>query len=231
MGNVNPDCVCKSWKVNPGEKIAIVGPTGAGKSSIINLISRFYEFQSGQIKIDDIPIKEIKLDSLRRHICTVSQDVFLFAASVYDNITLFNPSIKIEEVVSAAKIIGVHDFISKLPEGYYYNVKERGVMLSSGQRQLIAFLRAYIANPTILVLDEATSSIDSDSEELIQKATAKITEGKTSIIIAHRLETIRRADRIIVMDEGQIVEEGSHEDLMKIKSGKYSQLYNIQFSS
>ncbi|MFQ3351157.1 MAG: ATP-binding cassette subfamily B multidrug efflux pump [Candidatus Marivariicella framensis] len=220
-----------SLKVNPGEKIAIVGPTGAGKSSIINLISRFYEFQSGQIKIDDIPIKEIKLDSLRRHICTVSQDVFLFAASVYDNITLFNPSIKIEEVVSAAKIIGVHDFISKLPEGYYYNVKERGVMLSSGQRQLIAFLRAYIANPTILVLDEATSSIDSDSEELIQKATAKITEGKTSIIIAHRLETIRRADRIIVMDEGQIVEEGSHEDLMKIKSGKYSQLYNIQFSS
>ena len=220
-----------SLKVNPGEKIAIVGPTGAGKSSIINLISRFYEFQSGQIKIDDIPIKEIKLDSLRRHICTVSQEVFLFAASVYDNITLFNSSIKIEEVVRAAKIIGVHDFISKLPEGYYYNVKERGVMLSSGQRQLIAFLRAYIANPTILVLDEATSSIDSDSEELIQKATAKITEGKTSIIIAHRLETIRRADRIIVMDEGQIVEEGSHEDLMKIKSGKYSQLYNIQFSS
>jgi len=220
-----------SLKVNPGEKIAIVGPTGAGKSSIINLISRFYEFQSGQIKIDDIPIKEIKLDSLRRHICTVSQEVFLFAASVYDNITLFNSSIKIEEVVSAAKIIGVHDFISKLPEGYYYNVKERGVMLSSGQRQLIAFLRAYIANPTILVLDEATSSIDSDSEELIQKATAKITEGKTSIIIAHRLETIRRADRIIVMDEGQIVEEGSHKDLMKIKSGKYSQLYNIQFSS
>ena len=220
-----------SLKVNPGEKIAIVGPTGAGKSSIINLISRFYEFQSGQIKIDDIPIKEIKLDSLRRHICTVSQEVFLFAASVYDNITLFNSSIKIEEVVRAAKIIGVHDFISKLPEGYYYNVKERGVMLSSGQRQLIAFLRAYIANPTILVLDEATSSIDSDSEELIQKATAKITEGKTSIIIAHRLETIRRADRIIVMDEGQIVEEGSHKDLMKIKSGKYSQLYNIQFSS
>ena len=154
--------------------------------------------------------------------------MFLFAASVYDNITLFNPSIKIEEVVSAAKIIGVHDFISKLPEGYYYNVKERGVMLSSGQRQLIAFLRAYIANPTILVLDEATSSIDSDSEELIQKATAKITEGKTSIIIAHRLETIRRADRIIFMDEGQIVEEGSHEDLMKIKVRKIFSI--IQYS-
>ena len=218
-------------KVNAGEKIAIVGPTGAGKSSIINLLSRFYEFQSGQIKIDNIPIKEIKLNSLRRHICTVSQDVFLFAASIYDNITLFNSSIKIEEVIDAAKAIGVHDFISKLPEGYYYNVKERGVMLSSGQRQLIAFLRAYIANPTILVLDEATSSIDSDSEELIQKATAKITEGKTSIIIAHRLETIRKADRIIVMDQGEILEEGSHEELMKIKSGKYSQLFNVQFSN
>jgi len=218
-------------KVNAGEKIAIVGPTGAGKSSIINLLSRFYEFQSGQIKIDNIPIKEFKLNSLRKNICTVSQDVFLFAASIYDNITLFNSSIKIEEVIDAAKAIGVHDFISKLPEGYYYNVKERGVMLSSGQRQLIAFLRAYIANPTILVLDEATSSIDSDSEELIQKATAKITEGKTSIIIAHRLETIRKADRIIVMDQGEILEEGSHEELMKIKSGKYSQLFNVQFSN
>ena len=218
-------------KVNAGEKIAIVGPTGAGKSSIINLLSRFYEFQSGQIKIDNIPIKEFKLNSLRKHICTVSQDVFLFAASIYDNITLFNSSIKIEEVIDAAKAIGVHDFISKLPEGYYYNVKERGVMLSSGQRQLIAFLRAYIANPTILVLDEATSSIDSDSEELIQKATAKITEGKTSIIIAHRLETIRKADRIIVMDQGEVLEEGSHEELMKIKSGKYSQLFNVQFSN
>ena len=218
-------------KVNAGEKIAIVGPTGAGKSSIINLLSRFYEFQSGQIKIDNIPIKEFKLNSLRKNICTVSQDVFLFAASIYDNITLFNSSIKIEEVIDAAKAIGVHDFISKLPEGYYYNVKERGVMLSSGQRQLIAFLRAYIANPAILVLDEATSSIDSDSEELIQKATAKITEGKTSIIIAHRLETIRKADRIIVMDQGEILEEGSHEELMKIKSGKYSQLFNVQFSN
>ena len=218
-------------KVNAGEKIAIVGPTGAGKSSIINLLSRFYEFQSGQIKIDNIPIKEFKLNSLRKNICTVSQDVFLFAASIYDNITLFNSSIKIEEVIDAAKAIGVHDFISKLPEGYYYNVKERGVMLSSGQRQLIAFLRAYIANPAILVLDEATSSIDSDSEELIQKATAKITEGKTSIIIARRLETIRKADRIIVMDQGEILEEGSHEELMKIKSGKYSQLFNVQFST
>ena len=220
-----------SLKVSPGERIAIVGPTGAGKSSIINLLSRFYELQSGEIKIDDICIKKIKLDSLRNHICTVSQDVFLFAASIYDNITLFNSSIKIEKVKEAAKAIGVHDFISKLPEGYNYNVKERGVMLSSGQRQLIAFLRAYIANPTILVLDEATSSIDSNSEELIQRATAKITEGKTSIIIAHRLETIRNADRIIVMDDGEILEEGSHKNLMKKKSGKYAKLYNVQFAS
>ena len=220
-----------SLKVSPGERIAIVGPTGAGKSSIINLLSRFYELQSGEIKIDDICIKKIKLDSLRNHICTVSQDVFLFAASIYDNITLFNSSIKIEKVKEAAKAIGVHDFISKLPEGYNYNVKERGAMLSSGQRQLIAFLRAYIANPTILVLDEATSSIDSNSEELIQRATAKITEGKTSIIIAHRLETIRNADRIIVMDDGEILEEGSHKNLMKKKSGKYAKLYNVQFAS
>ena len=218
-------------KVNPGETIAIVGPTGAGKSSIINLLSRFYEFESGEITIDDISIKEIKLDFLRKHICTVSQDVFLFASSIYDNITLFNSSIKIDEVINAAKNIGVHDFISKLPQGYDYNVKERGLMLSSGQRQLIAFLRAYLSNPTILILDEATSSIDSNSEELIQKATAKITEGKTSIIIAHRLDTIRKADRIVVMDNGQIVEQGSHEDLMKIEFGKYSQLYNIQFAS
>ena len=220
-----------SFKVNPGEKIAIVGPTGAGKSSIINLLSRFYEYQSGQIKIDDISIEKIKLDSLRKHICTVSQDVFLFAASIYDNITLFNSSIKIEKVVNAAKEIGVHEFISKLPKGYFYDIKERGVMLSSGQRQLIAFLRAYIANPTILVLDEATSSIDTESESLIQKATAKITEGKTSIIIAHRLETIRKADKIIVMDEGKIIEEGTHRELLKINSGKYSQLYNVQFST
>ena len=220
-----------SINIKPGEKVAIVGSTGAGKTSFVSLLSRLYEFQSGEIKIDDISIREIKLNSLRRHICLVSQNVFLFAASVYDNITLFNSSIKLEDVIIAAKTIGVHDFISKLPEGYFYNVRERGVMLSSGQRQLIVFLRAYIANPTILVLDEATSSIDSDSEELIQKATAKITEGKTSIIIAHRLETIRNADRIIVMDKGKVIEEGSHKELMKMNSGKYFQLYNVQFSA
>lgn len=218
-------------KVNPGETIAIVGPTGAGKTSLINLLSRFYEYQSGEIKIDNFSIRNLKLDYLRKHICTVSQDVFLFAASIYDNITLFDDSIKIEEVIAAAKAIGVHDFITNLPGGYNYNVKERGVMLSSGQRQLIAFLRSYLADPTILILDEATSSIDSNSEELIQKATSRITKGKTSIIIAHRLETIRKADRIIVMDDGKILEDGTHEDLLKIENGKYSHLYNVQFAS
>ena len=218
-------------KVNPGETIAIVGPTGAGKTSLINLLSRFYEYQSGEIKIDNFSIRNLKLDYLRKHICTVSQDVFLFAASIYDNITLFDDSIKIEEVIAAAKAIGVHDFITNLPGGYNYNVKERGVMLSSGQRQLIAFLRSYLADPTILILDEATSSIDSNSEELIQKATSRITKGKTSIIIAHRLETIRKADRIIVMDDGKISEDGTHEDLLKIENGKYSHLYNVQFAS
>ncbi len=218
-------------KVNPGQTIAIVGPTGAGKTSLINLLSRFYEYQSGEIKIDNFSIRNLKLDYLRKHICTVSQDVFLFAASIFDNITLFDDSIKIEEVIAAAKAIGVHDFITNLPGGYNYNVKERGVMLSSGQRQLIAFLRSYLASPTILILDEATSSIDSNSEELIQKATSKITKGKTSIIIAHRLETIRKADRIIVMDDGKIVEDGTHEDLLKIENGKYSHLYNVQFVS
>ena len=218
-------------KVNPGETIAIVGPTGAGKTSLINLLSRFYEYQSGEIKIDNFSIRNLKLDYLRKHICTVSQDVFLFAASIFDNITLFDDSIKIEEVIAAAKAIGVHDFITNLPGGYNYNVKERGVMLSSGQRQLIAFLRSYLADPTILILDEATSSIDSNSEELIQKATSRITKGKTSIIIAHRLETIRKADRIIVMDDGKILEDGTHEDLLKIENGKYSHLYNVQFAS
>ena len=218
-------------KVNPGETIAIVGPTGAGKTSLINLLSRFYEYQSGEIKIDNFSIRNLKLDCLRKHICTVSQDVFLFAASIYDNITLFDDSIKIEEVIAAAKVIGVHDFITNLPGGYNYNVKERGVMLSSGQRQLIAFLRSYLADPTILILDEATSSIDSNSEELIQKATSRLTKGKTSIIIAHRLETIRKADRIIVMDDGKILEDGTHEDLLKIENGKYSHLYNVQFAS
>tara|TARA_B100001057_G_scaffold144399_1_gene144262 strand:- start:248 stop:1921 length:1674 start_codon:yes stop_codon:yes gene_type:complete len=216
--------------IRPGEKIAIVGSTGAGKSTIINLLSRFYEYDFGEISLDDIQIRDFSLKSLRSHIGIVLQDVFLFADSVFNNITLNNPNISKEFVINVAKEIGVHKFIESLPGGYDYNVKERGVMLSSGQRQLIAFLRVYISNPSIMILDEATSSIDSFSEELIKIATARITEKKTSIIIAHRLSTIKNADRIVVMDSGNIVEIGSHEELLEIKEGFYARLYKIQFS-
>ena len=213
-----------------GQTIAIVGPTGAGKSSIINLISRFYEFDDGRITIDDMDIRNIKINSLRNFISVVPQDVFLFAASIYDNVTLFDSSITKAKVIKAAKEIGVHDFILKLPNDYDYNIRERGVMLSSGQRQLIAFLRVFIINPNILILDEATSSIDSYSESIIQKAISKITLDKTSIIIAHRLETIRMANKIIYLENGRVLEEGNHEQLMKKKNGKYLKLYNTQFS-
>ena len=213
-----------------GQTIAIVGPTGAGKSSIINLISRFYEFDDGRITIDDMDIRNIKINSLRNFISVVPQDVFLFAASIYDNVTLFDSSISKAQVIKAAKEIGVHDFILKLPNDYDYNIRERGVMLSSGQRQLIAFLRVFIINPNILILDEATSSIDSYSESIIQKAISKITLDKTSIIIAHRLETIRMANKIIYLENGRVLEEGNHEQLMKKKNGKYLKLYNTQFS-
>ena len=216
--------------IRPGEKIAIVGSTGAGKSTLINLLSRFYEYDSGEICIDEIRIRDFSLKSLRSHIGIVLQDVFLFADSIFNNITLNNPSISKELVINVAKEIGVHEFIESLPGGYNYNVKERGIMLSSGQRQLIAFLRIYISNPSIMILDEATSSIDSYSEELIKIATARITENKTSIIIAHRLSTIKNADRIVVMDKGKIVEIGSHDELLQIKDGFYARLYNIQFS-
>lgn len=218
-----------SFTVNPGETIAIVGATGAGKSTIINLLSRFYEIDSGDIRIDGVSVKEYSLSSLRSQIAVVLQDVFLFADSVYNNITLNNPDISKEEVIAAAKEIGVHDFITSLPDGYAYNVKERGSTLSSGQRQLISFIRAYVSKPKILVLDEATSSVDSYSEELIQQATEKLTEGCTSIIIAHRLATIKKADRIIVMDQGKIVEEGSHNELLQIENGFYRNLYEVQF--
>ncbi|MDP5081464.1 MAG: ABC transporter ATP-binding protein/permease, partial [Winogradskyella sp.] len=204
-----------SFDVNSGETVAIVGATGAGKSTIINLLNRFYEINSGTIRVDGTDLKEITLTSLRHQIAVVLQDVFLFADTILNNITLNNPDITEDDVIKAAKSIGIHDFISSLPGGYHYNVKERGVMLSSGQRQLISFLRAYVTNPSILILDEATSSVDSYSEQLIQDATDKITEGRTSIVIAHRLATIQQADKIIVMDAGEIVEMGTHKSLLE----------------
>jgi len=216
-------------EIQPGEKIAIVGATGSGKSTLINLLSRLYEFEEGEIFIDNHSIKDFTIRSLRQHLGIVLQDVFLFADTIYNNITLHNPNVTREMVFKAAKKIGVHEFIESLPGGYDYNVKERGVMLSSGQRQLIAFLRVYISNPSILILDEATSSIDSHSEELIKNATNKITCNKTSILIAHRLSTIKNADRIVVMDAGNIVEVGKHKELLKIKDGFYAQLYKIDF--
>jgi ABC-type multidrug transport system fused ATPase/permease subunit len=219
-----------SFEIRPGETVAIVGSTGAGKSTIINLINRFYEVNQGTIEIDGKDIRNFKLESLRKHIAVVLQDVFLFADTIYNNITLNNYEISREQVILAAKKIGVHNFIESLPQGYDYNVKERGVMLSSGQRQLIAFLRAYVSNPEILVLDEATSSVDTYTEELIQKATEKITKGRTSIIIAHRLATIVSANRIFVMDKGQIVEIGTHQELLSGTSGFYKQLYEAQFA-
>jgi len=218
-------------EVHPGETIAIVGSTGAGKSTIINLLNRFYEIDSGKITIDHQNINEYTLDSLRNQIAIVLQEVFLFSDSIFNNITLHNESISREEVITAAKKIGVHDFILSLPDGYDYNVKERGVMLSSGQRQLIAFLRAYVSNPSILILDEATSSIDTHSEELIQKATETITKNRTSIVIAHRLATIVNASKIIVMDKGQIIETGTHQELLEQPEGYYRKLYDSQFAT
>ena len=216
-------------EVNAGETIAIVGATGAGKSTIINLLNRFYEIDKGSICIDGQNINEYSLSSIRKQIAVVLQDVFLFADTILNNITLNNSDITREEVIAAAQKIGVHDFIMSLPNGYDYNVKERGVMLSSGQRQLIAFLRAYVSNPSILILDEATSSIDTYSEELIQSATEKITKGRTSIVIAHRLATIVNADKIVVMDQGLIVEQGNHIELLNISDGYYKNLYYSQF--
>ncbi len=220
-----------SLEVKSGQTIAIVGATGAGKSTIINLINRFYEINSGAICIDDIPIQEYALENLRTQIAVVLQDVFLFSDSILNNITLKNKKISLEEVKQAAKQIGIHDFIMTLPGNYQYNVKERGAMLSSGQRQLIAFLRAYLSQPSILILDEATSSVDSYAEQLIQYATETITKGRTSIIIAHRLATIKQADKIIVMDQGLIVEEGTHDELLHKEKGYYKNLYEKQFSA
>ena len=217
-----------SFDVNAGETIAIVGATGAGKSTIINLLSRFYDIKKGIISVDGKNIKSYEIPSLRNSIAVVLQDVFLFADTIQNNITMWDSSISEEEVMEAAKHIGIDKFISKLPGKLQYDVKERGAMLSSGQRQLIAFLRAYVSNPSILVLDEATSSVDGETEELVQVATDRLTEGKTAIIIAHRLVTVQKADRIIVMDNGKIVEIGSHENLLQIEGGFYQNLHNVQ---
>jgi len=218
-----------SFTVKPGETVAIVGATGAGKSTIINLLNRFYTIDTGDIYIDNVRINDFTLNSLRKQIAVVLQDVFTFADTILNNITLKNSDISEEDVIVAAKQIGIHDFIMELPNGYHYNVKERGVMLSSGQRQLISFLRAYVANPSILILDEATSSVDAYSEQLIQEATDKITKGRTSIVIAHRLATIKKANKIIVMDSGRIVEQGTHLELLKKENGYYRNLYEVQF--
>jgi subfamily B ATP-binding cassette protein MsbA len=219
-----------SFNVDKGQTVAIVGATGAGKSTIINLINRFYEIDSGSICVDGIPVDTYDIQSLRKQVAIVLQDVFLFSDSIYNNITLKNENISLQEVETAAKQIGIHDFIMTLPGGYQYNVNERGAMLSSGQRQLIAFLRAYVSKPSVLILDEATSSVDSYAEQMIQYATETITKGRTSIIIAHRLATIKQADKIIVMDNGFIVEEGSHQELLEKEQGYYKNLYDKQFS-
>ncbi|MGZ4036001.1 MAG: ABC transporter ATP-binding protein [Bacteroidia bacterium] len=226
----NEDWVLKnvSFSVKKGETVALVGATGAGKSSVINLLNRFYEYDKGIISIDGINIRDYELTSLRKNIGVVLQDVFLFSDTLANNISLNNSEISREKIIEASKIVGAHEFISKLPGAYDYNAMERGGMLSVGQRQLISFIRAYVYNPKVLVLDEATSSIDTESEKLIQKAIDILTEGRTSIIIAHRLATIQKADKIIVMDHGEIIEMGNHQELLR-KNGQYKKLFELQF--
>jgi ATP-binding cassette subfamily B protein len=218
-----------NFHVEPGSSLAIVGATGAGKSSIINILNRFYEIQKGSILVDDHPVQDFELSSLRKHIGMVLQDVFLFTGSIHDNITLRDPSISREQVIHAAKMLGAHDFIMRLPGNYDYDVMERGATLSLGQRQLISFVRAMVFDPDILILDEATSSVDTETEQVIQHAIENLISNRTSIVIAHRLSTIRRADQIMVMDKGEVKEKGTHEELLS-HQGYYAKLHAMQFA-
>jgi ATP-binding cassette subfamily B multidrug efflux pump len=220
-----------SFHLKPGKTLALVGATGAGKSSTINILNRFYEISKGDVKVDGVDIREYDVEYLRSHIATVIQDVFLFTDTIGNNISLNNPEITREQIIAAAKDVGAHDFIERLPGGYDYNVMERGTTLSAGQSQLISFIRALVYNPTILVLDEATSSVDTETEILIQNAISKLMQGRTAIVIAHRLSTIQNADKILVLDHGEIMESGTHQELLRIEDGYYRKLYDLQFNS
>ncbi len=218
-----------SFRLSDAQTLAVVGPTGAGKSSLINILARFYEYQKGQILLSGKSLEQIRLTSLYKHVLVVTQEVFLFSDTIYNNIVMGDQTISLQKVQQAAKAIGADDFIKQLPEEYDYNVRERGVMLSVGQRQLIAFIRAYVHNPKLLILDEATSSVDAQTEELIQKAIEVLTKGRTSIVIAHRLSTIKSADKILVLQDGEIIQQGDHKSLLT-EQGLYKDLHEVQFS-
>ncbi len=219
-----------SFETIPGETIALVGHTGAGKTSIISILNRLYEIKSGRILIDDRDLKGYEIEALRSHIGIVLQDVFLFSGTIYENITMRNEAISLERVKETCMLLGIHDFIMRLPDNYHFNVRERGNMLSQGQRQLLSFARALLYNPSILILDEATASVDTESEILIQRAIEKLISGRTAIVIAHRLSTIRKADQIIVLDKGQIIEKGDHEALLEEK-GVYYKMYTTAIAA